>query len=51
MDNNGWKPRKVVIIGAGAVGSTYAFALIQIEYQSFHHPASILQAAIEPIQI
>lgn len=24
-----WKPRKVVIVGAGAVGSTFAFALAQ----------------------
>jgi L-lactate dehydrogenase len=28
--NNGdWKPRKVVIVGAGAVGSTFAYALAQ----------------------
>jgi len=27
--NNKWKPRKVVIIGAGAVGSTFAYALAQ----------------------
>src|SRR5689334_15988057 len=25
----GWQPRKVVIVGAGAVGSTFAFALAQ----------------------
>ncbi len=24
-----WKPRKVVIVGAGAVGSTFAYALAQ----------------------
>jgi len=51
MNNNGWKPRKVVIIKAGAVGSAYAFALAQSKYQSFHHSANIRPAAIEPIQI
>jgi L-lactate dehydrogenase len=29
MNINDWKPRKVVIIGAGAVGSTFAYALAQ----------------------
>ena len=29
MNDNGWKPRKVVIVGAGAVGSTFAYALAQ----------------------
>jgi L-lactate dehydrogenase len=29
MNNDHWKPRKVVIIGAGAVGSTFAYALAQ----------------------
>jgi L-lactate dehydrogenase len=29
MNNDGWKPRKVVIVGAGAVGSTFAYALAQ----------------------
>jgi L-lactate dehydrogenase len=28
MDNN-WKPRKVVIVGAGAVGATFAYTLAQ----------------------
>jgi L-lactate dehydrogenase len=27
MNNHTWKPRKVVIVGAGAVGSTFAYAL------------------------
>ncbi len=27
MNNHAWKPRKVVIVGAGAVGSTFAYAL------------------------
>ncbi|MGB7748448.1 MAG: L-lactate dehydrogenase [Verrucomicrobiia bacterium] len=29
MNDKNWKPRKVVIIGAGAVGSTFAYALAQ----------------------
>lgn len=29
MESSMWKPRKVVIVGAGAVGSTFAFALAQ----------------------
>jgi len=29
MNKTHWKPRKVVIIGAGAVGSTFAYALAQ----------------------
>ena len=29
MNNEGWKPRKVVIVGAGAVGSTFAYTLAQ----------------------
>jgi L-lactate dehydrogenase len=29
MNNNHWKPRKVVIVGAGAVGSTFAYTLAQ----------------------
>ena len=29
MNDNNWKPRKVVIVGAGAVGSTFAYALAQ----------------------
>ena len=29
MNDNDWKPRKVVIIGAGAVGSTFAYTLAQ----------------------
>ena len=29
MNTNPWKPRKVVIVGAGAVGSTFAYALAQ----------------------
>jgi len=29
MDEKHWKPRKVVIVGAGAVGSTFAYALAQ----------------------
>ena len=29
MNNDGWKPRKVVMVGAGAVGSTFAYALAQ----------------------
>ncbi len=29
MHGEAWKPRKVVIVGAGAVGSTFAFALAQ----------------------
>jgi len=29
MKDNHWKPRKVVIIGAGAVGSTFAYTLAQ----------------------
>jgi L-lactate dehydrogenase len=29
MKDDAWKPRKVVIVGAGAVGSTFAFALAQ----------------------
>jgi L-lactate dehydrogenase len=29
MNNDHWKPRKVVIVGAGAVGSTFAYALAQ----------------------
>jgi L-lactate dehydrogenase len=29
MENDHWKPRKVVIVGAGAVGSTFAYALAQ----------------------
>jgi len=29
IDKKRWKPRKVVIVGAGAVGSTFAYALAQ----------------------
>jgi L-lactate dehydrogenase len=29
MNGKNWKPRKVVIVGAGAVGSTFAYALAQ----------------------
>jgi L-lactate dehydrogenase len=29
MNEENWKPRKVVIVGAGAVGSTFAYALAQ----------------------
>jgi len=29
MNDDPWKPRKVVIVGAGAVGSTFAYALAQ----------------------
>jgi L-lactate dehydrogenase len=29
MNDERWKPRKVVIVGAGAVGSTFAYALAQ----------------------
>jgi L-lactate dehydrogenase len=29
MNNDHWKPRKVVIVGAGAVGSTFAYTLAQ----------------------
>jgi L-lactate dehydrogenase len=29
MNDEAWKPRKVVIVGAGAVGSTFAYALAQ----------------------
>lgn len=29
MDEKRWQPRKVVIVGAGAVGSTFAYALTQ----------------------
>ena len=29
MSNDNWKPRKVVIVGAGAVGSTFAYTLAQ----------------------
>src|SRR5208337_897886 len=29
MNENHWKPRKVVIVGAGAVGSTFAYTLAQ----------------------
>jgi L-lactate dehydrogenase len=29
MKHENWKPRKVVIVGAGAVGSTFAYALAQ----------------------
>jgi L-lactate dehydrogenase len=29
MNNDHWRPRKVVIVGAGAVGSTFAYALAQ----------------------
>jgi L-lactate dehydrogenase len=29
MNDENWKPRKVVIVGAGAVGSTFAYALAQ----------------------
>ena len=29
MQDAPWKPRKVVIVGAGAVGSTFAYALAQ----------------------
>src|SRR5208283_2429328 len=29
MSSEHWKPRKVVIVGAGAVGSTFAYALAQ----------------------
>jgi L-lactate dehydrogenase len=29
MNDDRWKPRKVVIVGAGAVGSTFAYALAQ----------------------
>ena len=29
MNDDSWKPRKVVIVGAGAVGSTFAYALAQ----------------------
>ncbi len=29
MNDDTWKPRKVVIVGAGAVGSTFAYALAQ----------------------
>jgi len=29
MNDGSWKPRKVVIVGAGAVGSTFAYALAQ----------------------
>lgn len=29
MDEKRWQPRKVVIVGAGAVGSTFAYALAQ----------------------
>jgi len=29
MNDDAWKPRKVVIVGAGAVGSTFAYALAQ----------------------
>jgi len=29
MEKNPWSPRKVVIVGAGAVGSTFAYALAQ----------------------
>ncbi len=29
MNNEHWKPRKVVIVGAGAVGSTFAYTLAQ----------------------
>jgi L-lactate dehydrogenase len=29
MNEKNWKPRKVVIVGAGAVGSTFAYALAQ----------------------
>jgi L-lactate dehydrogenase len=28
MESN-WKPRKIVVVGAGAVGSTFAYALAQ----------------------
>ena len=29
MNDDPWRPRKVVIVGAGAVGSTFAYALAQ----------------------
>ncbi|HZQ47337.1 MAG TPA: hypothetical protein VFC07_10025 [Verrucomicrobiae bacterium] len=29
MNDHSWRPRKVVIVGAGAVGSTFAYALAQ----------------------
>jgi L-lactate dehydrogenase len=29
MNDAPWRPRKVVIVGAGAVGSTFAYALAQ----------------------
>jgi len=29
MNNEPWKARKVIIVGAGAVGSTFAYALAQ----------------------
>ena len=29
MNDDLWRPRKVVIVGAGAVGSTFAYALAQ----------------------
>ncbi len=29
MNDHNWRPRKVVIVGAGAVGSTFAYALAQ----------------------
>ncbi|HEX7617240.1 MAG TPA: NAD(P)-binding protein, partial [Verrucomicrobiae bacterium] len=29
MNHENWKPRKVVIVGAGAVGSTFAYTLAQ----------------------
>ena len=29
MNDKNWKPRKVVIVGAGAVGSTFAYTLAQ----------------------
>ena len=29
MNDEPWRPRKVVIVGAGAVGSTFAYALAQ----------------------
>ena len=32
MTSDSWKARKVVIVGAGAVGSTFAYALAQGEY-------------------
>jgi L-lactate dehydrogenase len=29
MNDEPWRPRKVVIVGAGAVGSTFAYTLAQ----------------------